>query len=103
MRAEQLTSVQERLRVAAALETAVRCAELGRGFTVHLKLREQAVLDEREALLELARRVSALAPVPPAVVAQLEWLLWDRRSPLYAGGDPPELIGHVAGRCLAVT
>ena len=103
IRAAQLSTEGERRKVGLALEALVSCAEHGRQMSAYLKIREQAVLHERDALLELATRLSGFEPVPAAVVAQLEWLLWDRRSPLYRGGEPSELIAHVAERCLAET
>ena len=103
VRAAQLTTVQERRKVALALETLVRCAEQGRPLSAYLRIREPAVLCERERLLTLAARLNEPDPVPAAVMAQLEWLLWNERSPLFAGGDAPEVIGHVTERCLVAT
>jgi hypothetical protein len=103
VRAAQLVSAEERRKVAVALQTLVECAEHGRPLSAYLKIREPAVLHERAALLALAARLAGSDPVPAAVVAQLEWLLWDERSPLYAGGESPELISDVTGRCLVAT
>ena len=103
VRAAQLTTLRERRKVADALELAVRCAEEGRSVSVYLRLREQAVLRERDALVELAVRLRSADPVPAAVVSQLEWLLWNASSPLYTGGDPPAHIGRIAERCLLDT
>jgi hypothetical protein len=103
LRAAALAAPQERRKVAVALATVVECAERGRSVCRYLKLRERAVLLERDALVELAVRLSGSEPVPPAVIAQLEWLLWDECSPLYAGGESPDVIPDITERCLLAT
>lgn len=103
LRASQLTAPDERRKVAVALEAVVACAEQGRSVSRYLHLREGAVLHDREALVELAARLAGTEPVPAAVIAQLEWLLWSERSPFYVGGESPEVIGLIAHRCLSAT
>ena len=104
VRAQQLVSVAERRKVAIALETLVTCAERRLGVSPRLApLRTTTVLSERAALVALARRLADLEPVPPRVVAELEWLLWDPRSPVFRGGMSPEALGHIAERCLSAT
>ena len=47
------------------------------------------VLEHQESLLALAERLGQPEPVEVAVVAQLELLLTDPSSPVYAGGGDP--------------
>ena len=98
-RAARLTSREERRRLATSIIGLVRLAEFRRVPSPRLSIRHAAVLDEREALLSLAARLDADAPVPVDVVAQLSLLARDDASPVFDGGAPVEELAPIVRRC----
>jgi hypothetical protein len=113
VRAVQLCALTERRRLAAGLEDLVARAQAGRPAAPYRRLRgrkpaapypalrRREVLAQREALLALAVRVRAFAPVPAAVVARLMLLQCDGSSPVFAAGLPAEGLAVVVDECLS--
>lgn len=100
VRAAQLGSLAERRKVAAGLTSLVELAAYQRRGSPYVTVRHQLVLEQRESLLALAERLARFEPVDVAVVAQLELLLTDPTSPVYAGGGDPHRLAEVTSRCL---
>jgi hypothetical protein len=100
VRAAQLGSLAERRKVAAGLILLLDRAALQRSGSSCLTVRHELVLEHQQALRVLAERLGGLEPVDVAVVAQLELLLTDPRSPVYAGGGDPHRLAEVTSRCL---
>jgi hypothetical protein len=101
-RAARLASLEERRWVAAGLLALVEQAEDRRSGSPFLVVRRRCVMNQREALLALAERLSRPAPVHVAAVAQLSVLVSDSYSPAYAGGADPARLSEVTSRCLAI-
>jgi hypothetical protein len=101
VRAAQLGSLAERQKLAAGLVSLVELAEYERRALPYVPVRQLVVLEEREALLALAERLGRPEPVEVAVAAQLELLLTDSSSPVYAGGRDPDGLAKVTSRCLS--
>ena len=99
LRATQLSSLAGRRDVAAALEKLVILAGQNRRASPCLHLRCGLVLEQREALLELASELRRPEPVSVAVVATLAWLALNASSPAYVGGTPPAGLAETAARC----
>jgi hypothetical protein len=102
VRAAQLASWPERRQVAGALEGLVVIAERPLPVSPRFRIRRDAVLEQRGALLELATRLRACAPVDVVVVARLTRLFSDKSSPVYIGGQPPGGLADTTARCLQV-
>ena len=100
VRAAWLSSLSERQTVASGLEALVALAERQRPASPYLKVRHAVVLEQRESLLALAKRIRQAAPVEVAVVAQLVVLLTDSSSPVFAGGNHPDGLAETTSRCL---
>jgi hypothetical protein len=100
VRAAQLGSLAERRKVAAGLISLLDLAAFQRRRTSHLMVRHELVLEHQEPLRALAERLGQWEPVDVAVVAQLELLLTDPRSPVYTGGGDPHRLAEVTSRCL---
>lgn len=99
-RAVQLGALSHRRKVGEGLVGLVELAERRRPAPPHLRIRHGVVLEQREALLELAERLGQPAPVDVAVVAQLTLLLSDPTSPVLAGGGDPAQLEALTARCL---
>jgi hypothetical protein len=108
LRASQLSSLPRRQEVAAALEQLVIFAEHNRAvlpssqqrlFCPCLRIRCGVVLEQRDALLELAARLREPAPLSVAIVATLAWLAKHESSPVYVGGNPPVVLADTAAHC----
>jgi hypothetical protein len=112
VRAVHLSALEERRKLAHALEDLVTRAEAGRQGRPYRRLRRRGpaspypslrrreVLDQRETLLALAARVGGPAPVPVSVVARLMLLLCEGSSPIFVGGRSGEEVGVTAYECL---
>jgi hypothetical protein len=74
-------------------------AEQNRVVSHHIRIRHGVVVEQRDALLELAAQLHEPAPVSVAVVATLAWLAQDRTSPVFVGGSPPAGVAETAARC----
>ncbi len=99
-RAVQLGALPHRRKVGAGLVGLVELAERRRPASPYLRVRHGVVLEQREALLELAARLGQPAPVEVAVVAQLTLLLADPTSPVLVGGSDPAGLEELTARCL---
>ena len=99
-RAAQLASLPYRRKLSAGLIALVELAERRQPPSPCLSVRQQAVLEERDALLALAERLGRLEPVDVAVAAQLSRLLSDPSSPAFVGGSDPVELADLAARCL---
>jgi hypothetical protein len=84
-RARQLVSPVFRARMAAGLRRTIAAAERPwqRRFSAQVPVQRAAILDERAALLGLARVLTEEQAVSARGVARVEELLTDGRSPLY--------------------
>ena len=100
VRAAQLGSPAERRKIAAGLTALLDHAASQRRGSPYLMVRHQLVLEHQESLRALAERLDRSEPVDVAVVAQLELLLTDPASPVYAGGGDPHRLAEVTARCL---
>jgi hypothetical protein len=101
VRACQLGSLSERRKVAAGLYSLVAVAGGQAVSSPFIQVRHRVVLEQRDALVALAKRLLRPAPVEVAVVAQLALLLADSSSPVYAGGRDSTALAEVTSRCLA--
>ncbi len=112
LRAIELGSVEERRRIAVALQELVARAESGRPGRPYRRLRRRApatpypslrrreVLELRPSLLALARHIGGPAPVPVAVLARLMLLLCEGSSPVFTSGRPPHELITTVEECL---
>jgi hypothetical protein len=85
--------------VAAALEELVILAGQDAAVSPYLHIRRGAVLEQRDALLEIADHLREPSPVSVDVVAKLSWLARDTASPAYIGGNPPAGLAEIAAHC----
>ena len=100
VRAAQLASPAERRKVAVGLISLLDLAAFQRGRSSCLMVRHEVVLEHQDSLRALSERLAEPEPVDVAVVAQLELLLTDPASPVYAGGGDPRRLAEVTSRCL---
>ncbi len=100
VRAAQLGSPAERRKVAAGLSALLDLAAFQRRGSPYLTVRHELVIEHQESLRALAERLDRSEPVEIAVVAQLELLLTDAASPVYAGGGDPHQLAEVTAHCL---
>jgi hypothetical protein len=101
LRASRLTSLENRRRLAEALEGIVTAAETGRHVSSYLRLRRRSVFEERDLLLTLAAYLRAPGPVPVTVLARLMLLLTHGSSPLFVGGRPAAGVATTVHQCVA--
>lgn len=99
VRAGQLASPAGRNRLATALDGLVALAKLRPPALPDLQLRAGPVLEQRERIGALARRLSDPAPVDVAVIARLSLLAWEEGSPAFAGGRPVEWLAVELEAC----
>ena len=99
LRASRLSSLPGRREIAASLEALIILAEQDRPASPYLRIRRRVVLDQRDALLELAAHLREPQPVSVAVVATLAWLAKDWASPVYVGGNDPAGVADTAALC----
>jgi hypothetical protein len=90
-RARRLTSRRVRAGLAASIRNVVDAAETpGRGYSAVVPIQRQAILAQRELLLELAADLES-GDLKPRGVALAERLLIDGDSPLYVEGPEAAL------------
>jgi hypothetical protein len=111
-RAVELTALEDRRKLAAALDELVTRAHAGRQGRPYRRLRRRRpaapfptlrrreVLEQRDGLLALASRIGAPAPVPVSVVARLMLLLCDGSSPVFVAGGPADGLATTVSDCL---
>ena len=100
-RAARLCSLGERGKLAAALAGLVEVARAPRPtFSARVPIRHGLVLENADELLLLAGRIEQLEPVDVASLANLALLVRDGKSPVYAGGRPPNEFTRVIARAL---
>jgi len=91
-RAWQISRVQERANLASALESVIRDAEVPRrGISAAVPIRRAEVLDAREEIRRLARRLRDPRPAQPKGVALVRQLLTLGDGPLYTAAAPDAL------------
>jgi hypothetical protein len=100
VRAAQLASWPERQRLGTSLEALIALAEHRLCLSPRFVIRHAVVLEQRQALHELAARLRAPAPVNVAVLARLSQLIFDKSSPIYIGGPPPGGLADITAWCL---
>src|SRR5688572_19370414 len=85
LRAQELVSPRFRTRMAAALRSTIEIAERPwpGPWSAQVPLQSQAILAERDTLLDLARDVVQEPSISARGMARLTELLTDGRSPLY--------------------
>jgi hypothetical protein len=95
-RARQVTSPRFRAGLAASLRAVVDNAERPRrGLSPVVPVRRDAVLAERELILELAAELESADDLKPRGIVLIERLLGDGASPLYCeGGRLREWLGQ---------
>jgi hypothetical protein len=99
LRADQLAAAHTREELAEALESVVLTAQRPpAALTAAAPLRRDAIVADRSALEQLARRLRAPRPVRARGVALTRRLLTDGAGPLYAGGDAS--VAQAARRAL---
>ena len=101
-RAVWLGSLEERRRLARALELLLMFVDLRRSPSPHAELRFDVVVDQRDELLELSRRLRELEPIDVAVVARLAILVFDPSSPIFEGGRPASTMAATVRGCADV-
>jgi hypothetical protein len=95
-RARHLTSPRFRAELAASIRNLLDAAEVPpRGYTAAAPIQREAILAERELLLEIAADLESDDELKPRGVALVERLLVDGSSPVYAGGTDRALHGAV--------
>jgi hypothetical protein len=99
-RGAQLSSLAERRKLAAGLEGLVTITQMGRSSAAYVRVRYGAVMDERDALAEIAARLRAPAPVDIQVLAAIAVLVWDGSSPVFVGGRPARGVAQTVRRCM---
>jgi hypothetical protein len=102
LRAERLVSWPTRLRLAAALDDLVACAERRRPASPFVPLRRDALLAERDRVAAVARRLRDPVAVTPQGVALVSRLLRDPSSPAFERGDAMSLSDALARCCGAL-
>jgi hypothetical protein len=112
VRAVHLGALDERRRLADAMEQLVTRAELGRQgrpyralrrrqpVSPYPTLRRRGILAHRNGLMALAARIGEPPPVPVSVVARLMLLLCAGSSPIFVGGRPVEELTTTVHECL---
>jgi len=100
VRAARLGSYAERRKIAAGLTALLDLAAFQQRGSAYHTVRHQLVLEHQESLRALAERLGQLEPVDIAIVARLELLLTDPRSPVYKHGSDPHRLAEVTSRCL---
>jgi hypothetical protein len=101
LRAEQLTTHEERRGIAAVLTVALDSAQQRSARGLSSRHRDiQAVLDNRDGLLELIARLRAETPMPAQAVALAQALACERDSPLLSPASDRTIeqsLGQIAG------
>jgi hypothetical protein len=100
LRASELVSLQERRRIATALDSSAAIAGMGRAASAQVRLRYRVLRSYRDDLVSIAVRLRDPRPVEVGVVARMAVLLWDGSSPLFVGGRPVEELAETVEHCL---
>ena len=102
-RAAELTSVETRRKLADAVEGLIRLAEHPQPMPPSVRFPRTPVLHERAALVDLADRLRAPAPVSVVGVALVAEFVWSGSSPLRAVGEgADEAVRAAIDRCWQV-
>jgi hypothetical protein len=101
-RAAKLTAPASRHRLADGLRALVERADRPPQWSAAVPVARQAVLAERDHLLELAQPLDAPGPVGVRGVAAASVLLTDGRSPVWAPGDVASIADAVEAALIGI-